>query len=148
MKFIITLQKQILGSFYFVQVKKKGWFFFPRKDKGSGGWWGGFHRSRNEETQPVYSRRPLQGCPESPTEQWRLKTQYFLSKWGGGAQSRVYSSLRNTYRGVKERKSSNRYTWNLLMTDPKSTAWKCISMASFLGKASALLVSISMGCSL
>lgn len=30
MKFIITLQKQILGSFYFAQVKKD--FFFPLKE--------------------------------------------------------------------------------------------------------------------
>lgn len=35
MKFIITLQKQILGSFYFAQVKKI--FVFSQRDKGSDG---------------------------------------------------------------------------------------------------------------
>lgn len=53
MKFIITLQKQVLGSFYFAQVKK---IFFLQRDKGSDGG-GGFYRSGNQEAQRVPSRR-------------------------------------------------------------------------------------------
>lgn len=53
MKFIITLQKQIRGSFYFAQVKKK---FFPQRDKGSDGG-GRLYRSENQEAQRFSRRR-------------------------------------------------------------------------------------------
>lgn len=69
MKFIITLQKQILGSFYFAQVKK---VFFPppptpQRDKGSDGG-GGFYRIGNQEAQRVSSKTGPAGLPTKPPD--------------------------------------------------------------------------------
>lgn len=68
MKFIITLQTQILGSFYFAQVKKiflffsLFFFFFLKETKVVMAGDGGVHPHGKEKAQLVYSKRPLQGC--------------------------------------------------------------------------------------
>lgn len=74
MKFIITLQKQILGSFYFAQVKKVfSPLPTPQRDKGSDGG-GGFYRTRNQEAQRVSSKRGPAGSPTKPAD-WTMKAE-------------------------------------------------------------------------
>lgn len=90
MKFIITLQTQILGSFYFAQVKKIFcflgfflFFFFSQRDKGSNGWgWGRPPACKGESPAGLQQEAPT-GLPQSPAEQWEPKTQDFLCKWAG-----------------------------------------------------------------
>ena len=66
MKFIITLQKQILGSFYFAQVKKD-FFFPPQRDKGGDGG-GGLYRGgwKSGSSGWFLARGVLQLRPQSP----------------------------------------------------------------------------------
>lgn len=100
MKFIITLQKQILGSFYFAQVKK---VFSPLPTPKETKVVMGeevFTGLEIRKLRGFPARGALQGRPQSLlTEQWKLKTQDSLSDGWQSVRFLFFS-----YRAIKAKK--------------------------------------------
>lgn len=102
MKFIITLQKQILGAFSFAQVKMI--FFSPQRDKGIDGGGGLIPEwFRSGSSEGFQQRGALQSHPQRQlADQWKLGTKCSLSDEWSSVPFGFFT--KGSYRGIRERK--------------------------------------------